>query len=359
MSDLRANTDIMRSGAASIADSGNTVAQSVGKISSLSNNIGNAYDGQLREKLVPILSGASSEGTRLQSHSLEISGKLASKASEIDAVMQMNSNMVVFSTATTIGSPLRAFFARILGLSIITSILGFIGIKTDKPLYTNITQKIIPTPPPSTTSTDRTDYQGFSSKVPGDVNRRTLSENSMPDKNSDAVALYPRGNGSHSSNCTWYAASAVETAYGVPLNSGEYGETGTFKSSLGMGAQWAERAQAATNDPNSEYNKYISSVDQYPEPGTVYSTPATTTNKYGHVMFVEEANLVEVNGSKSWEIVVSEENWFGTPISKDAIEVEISGHPEVKRWTRKITIPADTSGKAETKGSFIHFISQK
>lgn len=369
MSELRANTDIMRNGATSIANGGNLAGQAASKLGSLSNGVSGAYEGQLREKLAPVLSGVSSEGSRLQNQSQETSNILFGKAAEIDEVMQRNIGLLAVSTALTIGSPTRFFFTRVLvRFGIVSSILQFIGIKTDRVFFTNIDQEVAPTTtsvlPPPISITEKKDYRGFASTVPADDKRRTLKEVSNPDKNSDAVALYYRGNGSSASNCTWYAASAVEKAHGIPLNSGKYGETGTFSTSLGNGGEWADHAQAAIDENHpfhnkyKQYQQYISSVDAHPMAGTVYSTPGTKGNPAGHVMFVDEANLVEINGEKKWQLVMSEEIYGGNNAYSGATKVEISDHPEVKRWTRTITLPVTDSGGAETDGRFIHFVDQ-
>jgi hypothetical protein len=132
MSELRANTDIMRHGATSIANGGNLAGQAANKLGTLSNNVSGAYEGQLREKLAPILSGVSSEGSRLQIRSQETSKILFAKATEIDEVMLLGATTQI-STETSSSSPLRSFFSRVrsLGLGTLVTVMGWAGIRSN------------------------------------------------------------------------------------------------------------------------------------------------------------------------------------------------------------------------------------
>jgi len=366
MSEFRVNTDIIRNGASIVSKAANGVSAIASRVNGLGNQIGGEYQGQLRDKVRPILSGLSSQGAQLQSRSEGVVADLSGKASGIDVVMQSSSLSAGSSFTSNVFSPITRFFNGVsqLGLGSVAAILGWIGLSH----HTTVIPPApgpTPTPPAPITPVVPKDYAGFSAKVPANDNRRTLSETANPIRNTDAVALYPRGDDPNASNCTWYAAAAVEKAHGVPLNSGTYGTTGKFSASLGNGGEWADHAHAAI-DPNNplhstykQYQPYISAVDHNPMAGTIYSTPGTTTNPAGHVMFVEQAQLVDSNGKKNWQITVSEEIWGGKDLYKGAQAVPIPGHPEVKRWTRTITIPADSNGIAQSDGRFIHFVGTK
>ncbi len=198
--------------------------------------------------------------------------------------------------------------------------------------------------------------------VPGDDGRRTLKEVPNPKEKKD-VALYYRG-GKGRSNCTWYAAAAIKQASNgkIDLNSGKYGDQGSFTRSLGNAGEWATNARAAIdpNDPNHEkfkqYQDSITAVDNKPTVGSVYCLPVGDELPSGHVMFVEDVKEVEVGGKKQWQVVVSEENWGGGHF-KGAEPVTVPGSPDVGRWRRTITLDADPNdpAAASTNGSFIHF----
>lgn len=201
-------------------------------------------------------------------------------------------------------------------------------------------------------------------KVTGDDGRRTLSEVPKPKTDADAVALYYRGD-PIKSNCTWYAAAAVNEVHGIPLNSGKYGSTGSFSSSLGHGGKWASNAEAALDENNplhntyKEYQPYINEVDKVPRPNSVLSLPGTIKYPEGHVLFVEDVQLVEKDGKKYWELAISEENWGGENYFPGAQIVEVSSDADVKRWVRSITLEMNSSGEAQTNGKFIHFRNSK
>lgn len=191
--------------------------------------------------------------------------------------------------------------------------------------------------------------------VSADEDRRTYKEATR--KEGADVALYYRGQYTDKgttqySNCTWYAAAAVKEASGgrIDLNSGS-----AFTSALGDASSWDESARAAINpddpkhDTYKQYQDCISAVDKQPEPGSVYC-------KDNHVMFVEDARLVEIDGKKQWQVTISEENWSGSHY-KGAERVEVPDHPEVLRWRRDILLPVDSDDPqaAQTGGEFIHF----
>ncbi len=113
MSYLRVNTDVMRNGAGSIRGSGEKIAQTANKISSLSSQVPDSYDGQLRDQILPILSSAVGEGTRLQGEAGRFSGNLTSLAGEIDTVMQLNAGIISEVAVPTTQSSLMKFFARV------------------------------------------------------------------------------------------------------------------------------------------------------------------------------------------------------------------------------------------------------
>ena len=83
MEDLRVNTDIVRQGASVLSSAANNMQQVITRINTLGNQIGGEYQGQLREKVVPILSGAAGGGSPLQNCSQELSAGLFAKAQAI------------------------------------------------------------------------------------------------------------------------------------------------------------------------------------------------------------------------------------------------------------------------------------
>lgn len=394
MDQIKVNTNELRSESQNLNSSANEIGDNQNQLSRTNSSIGNAYDGQLRRAVEGITGDVQPRGTQLRNRSLDLGDELVSRAVRFENANEAGgSAMIVMShqlNSFIESSPILKIFSTLKKSDLAKASLfwgmsglgfgGIIGLITFFPTINSFLQKAkalpsgsvpIPTPVPTPTPDLRPtpsqpvpseiSYVGYASKVPADDNRNTLSEVPKPDSNSDVVALYTRGNGSSSSNCTWYAAAAITEAFGIPLNSGLYGKTGKFSSSLGNGAEWADHAQAAI-DPNNplhstykQYQPYISAVDNIPQSGTIFSTPGTKGNPAGHVMFVEEAKVVEIDGKKSWQIQVSEEIYGGTNGYPQAKQVNLPNQPDVKRWTREITLPIDSSGNADTTGKFIHF----
>lgn len=156
--------------------------------------------------------------------------------------------------------------------------------------------------------------------------------------------------GAFTSNCTWYAAAAVKNASNgrIDLNRGSSIHP-VDTQLLGNGGEWASNARKILNSKSPDKESYISSVDKLPKPGSVYC-------KDNHVMFVEDAKLVEIDGKKQWQVTISEENWSGNHY-KGAERVEVPDHPEVRRWRRDIFLPVDPNDPqgALADGEFIHF----
>lgn len=150
MTDLRVNTDIMRSGAGTAASSGDHVAQVANKIGSLNSQVPNSYNGQLRDKVGPILSGAASEGMRVQGQAGQFSADLNSLAAEIDAVMQKSEEALEAALGLTVfTSALGKFFSQA-GLAMTEAaavVMTWIGLH--KMVPTTSPTKPVPGPAPS------------------------------------------------------------------------------------------------------------------------------------------------------------------------------------------------------------------
>jgi hypothetical protein len=174
MGDLRANTDVMRSGAGTISTNADTLAGVANRISSLNSHLGGAYQGQLRDKVGPILSQAVSEGIRLQSQSGQFSANLNSIAGQIDGVMQQGGMAISGGPATTISSSyLGAFFSRVgqLAMGVAATVLSWIGFRKAVPV-TKIPPNPTPAPlqqQPIPAPTTFTDTQAQERKARGEV----------------------------------------------------------------------------------------------------------------------------------------------------------------------------------------------
>jgi surface antigen len=186
------------------------------------------------------------------------------------------------------------------------------------------------------------DFSNFAQQVPAFDGRRNFN--------------YYRSDGKTNSDCTWYAAAAVEKAHGIPLN-----DNGKVPS-LGNAGDWGKNAHAAIDLNNPDHQKYqklepyISAVNSHPEPGSIYVMPPQKGFESGHVMFVEQVKAIDLGGKKTWELVVSEENWGGQDnIVGAKVQAAI---PNVERWTRTFTVAAANNGGISGSGEFIHFVNK-
>lgn len=138
MGDFRANTDVMRNGVNAISKGADRIAQIVNRIGSLNGHIGGAYQGQLRDRLGPILSQAVGDGNRLQAQSGQFSASLNSLAGQIDGVMQTQAGIAInfLSITAAAGTALGRLFGRLLGphtTGTIAALLSWIGIREAPP----------------------------------------------------------------------------------------------------------------------------------------------------------------------------------------------------------------------------------
>lgn len=358
MSEYRANTDIMRNAVAIISKVTSGVSGIAGRVRGLENQIGGEYQGQLREKVHPILAGLDSAGSQLQGQSDGLGSNLSSIANEIDGVMQANVASLSEAFAPSSATPVSSFFNSIGqmalgGWATILTILGFSRLQT-----TNIPPQPtpVPTPIPASVPTlvptspnsleGQSNYVGFAAEVPAfDMRKNELYYRTDPVTKTN-------------SDCTWYAAEAVEKAHGIPLN-----DSTKFSNSLGNAGQWADHVKEAMKatdpkDPYYQYKAYIAGVDNYPKPGDVYAMPVQDGFPTGHVMFVEQATkTVDAKGRQIWQLVVSEENWGGKDLIRGTtVQAQIPG---VERWTRTFTMPVDANGGVSGSGEFIHFVDSK
>ena len=192
----------------------------------------------------------------------------------------------------------------------------------------------------------------------------------MPAFDDITKQAYDRTVDNFNSDCTWYAAAAVNKAFGIYMN-----DLTKFPS-LGNAGEWANNAHAAIDPTNKDHLKYqafqpyISSVDKIPQAGSVYALPVSAAAKFpdGHVMFVQNVTPAgnDAKGNPQWKLVVSEENAGGAdtirampgtnttlsqPLMKEGVE----------RWTRTFIFdPANgnidpSKGDYLSSGEFIHF----
>ena len=162
---------------------------------------------------------------------------------------------------------------------------------------------------------------------------------------------YPRGEGKFKSNCTWYAAEALHKYSNIDIE--RFHNMGANNAKT-----WGHAAYSATNNPR--YNDLrIKSVDQIPEPGSIYCDPKRWEE--GHVAFVE---TVIKNNNGGYKIIVSEEDYYAKTYWKKGKDGKIPGiipfdDNTVYRREREIDIPPPDNSTnfdpKETDYSFIHF----
>lgn len=143
MSDLRANTDIMRNGASIITKAAGSLGGIVGRVNGWANQIGGEYQGQLRDKVRPIISSLAGLGTQVGNRSEEAGTLLVAKATEIDAVMQSSNLSAASTLAPSTMSPLARFFNGVSQLTLggLAAILSWIGLGQTRTPVTNIPQR--------------------------------------------------------------------------------------------------------------------------------------------------------------------------------------------------------------------------
>lgn len=198
MSELRVNTDIMRKGALVISKATSDISAVTSRVSGLASQIGGEFQGQLRDKVRPILSGLSSQGSQLQSHSAEVSANLSGKASGIDAVMQSNniSDSGVFTSSGA--SPMISLFSRVSGFLAggIAGLLGVVGL--NKYWFTVFRPNSMPIPTPIPTPTP----------TPGSVNPEPTSSSAEENRAALGVKLVKQYDGHSYANGTYNSSDS-------------------------------------------------------------------------------------------------------------------------------------------------------
>jgi hypothetical protein len=341
---------------------------------------GDAYDGQLRQALEDIIGPGVYAGGRLQNRAGELGRELSDRAMGFEEANVAGQSATLNASTAYINyvesTPTLGFISIIknklqsIGQSI-WNVAGltlgglmsrfFLKAKPSIPSSFDSTPQPKPTPSTSTILVNPTQTMypkknlDYGESVTADDNRRTWEEKQTTGVSD--LGLYTRFDDSGGkSNCTWYAAAAVEMAYGIPLNSGIRRKSGTFSRSLGNGGQWAEHAEDAMNNPNSkykEYRPYIKAVNRIPEPGSVYSI-----GSQNHVAFVENVSMIENNGKRQIVITISEENYLhkGSQTFSGSTRIILLNNPDVYRWRRDLHFDIDPhTGEALTDGKFIHF----
>lgn len=164
---------------------------------------------------------------------------------------------------------------------------------------------------------------------------------------------YFRGDGVTKSNCVWYAATAltVYTAGKIDLHAVHDDDR------MGMAYNWPTEARQAIDEKDHPLHGLITEINNKPRAGTVitFDPGKGGALSEGHVAWVEEAELVlGTDGKKYWSIVISEENYGGNGWP-GATEID-AGDPNVKRWRRPITFPADDTDESNIVADGINFI---
>jgi len=165
MSEYRANTDIMRNGVVIISKAASGMSVIASRVNNLASQIGGEYQGQLREKVRPILSGLSGEGSQLQGQSEGLGSGLSSIAGEIDAVMQSNVASVAQAFAPSPTSPTSTFFNNVSQMNLggwVAAILGVLGIHLQ---VAKIQSQPPPIPAPATPPSTPTNIDSTSSSA--------------------------------------------------------------------------------------------------------------------------------------------------------------------------------------------------
>lgn len=180
--------------------------------------------------------------------------------------------------------------------------------------------------------------------ITGDV---TTSE---PD---EKFTPFPRGDGTTKSNCTWYAATALAAHTGGKIDLHAIHK----EDRMSDAHHWSEEAQEAIDDKDHPLHGYVKDVDEKPEAGTIISYPISDDMPYGHVAWVEKAEMiVDKDGNKKWELTISEENYGGSNGFTGATAIGTTDS-DVKRWRRTISFPvADNDGSKAIVGTGIKFI---
>jgi len=158
MSEYRVNTDIMRKGAAIISKAATGISAIASRVNGLANQIGGEYQGQIREKIRPILGGLSGQGSQIQSQSEGLGTNLSSTAGEIDGVMQLSVASVSGAFTPDSISPITNFFKSLGEVGFIAAVLGWIHSGQHPPVtVTNSSSRSSPSTSPKVTSGDQQD----------------------------------------------------------------------------------------------------------------------------------------------------------------------------------------------------------
>jgi len=164
---------------------------------------------------------------------------------------------------------------------------------------------------------------------------------------------YPRGEGGTKSNCTWYAATALAayTQGRIDLHA-VHGD-----DRMSQAYHWPVEAEEAMENEAHPLHGFVTGVNKKPAPGTVitFDKYKGDPKSFGHVAWVEEAELVTgEDGKKYWKLVISEEN-YGGGSWRGAERIE-TGDDTVYRWRRTVTYPADDADDSVAITDGIRFI---
>jgi hypothetical protein len=334
MTYITANTNDMHATAGELKNAGDRLIDIVNRIQKIEVD-SNAYDGQLAEKITPILEGFPGEFQGLSEKLSNNGNKLDQFANDTDAhfantlssIMWMMSGVNIdkseFLSSLNLFSAMRQQTQKALHFIPLTLLpLAING--SGNPMGQNI-------------------WNGQTYSYLGNIKNTNRSGGIVITETKivgfDAAKVragIPVSNTTYwrlgydektYSDCTWYAAEAVKYASNDTIDLPNAG--------WGGANNWVTAAKSSN---------LVETVDAIPRAGSVYANN-------GHVAFIEEVIWKEEGGIKEWEIVVSEENAeVGGPPIKDGTPVEdIVGDENnlVKRYTRVIS--------QESGAQFIHF----
>jgi uncharacterized protein YukE len=90
MSDIQVNTSDLRNGSQVLNDASDKIGDAQSHLGRLLGNIGNAYDGQLRQSIEGAIGGSPMTGSRLQSRARELANELNDRSNRFESANQVS-----------------------------------------------------------------------------------------------------------------------------------------------------------------------------------------------------------------------------------------------------------------------------
>jgi surface antigen len=303
MTYITANTNDMHATAGELKNAGDRLTDIVNRIQKIEVDP-NAYDGQLTDKINPILEGfpgefhglsekLSNNGNKLEKFAVDTDAHFANTLSSVMWMMSgVNIDKSEFLSSLFLFSAMKQQVKQ--NLYFVPLAMVPLAIKTSGNLmgqntwsgqtYTYVGNTKIINRSEGIAITD-TKIVGFDAKnVPAQY---------------DWINTYPRReNGAdYFSNCTWYVAAAVY-----------YMSKGKIEISDFHDAQnWSHFAEKEKEENDGK--GVVKDINKVPLPGSIYQIKYN--ERSGHVALVEEVIWKEENGEKIRYIVVSEEDYYG------------------------------------------------